>query len=434
MIIIDRALEAREAAGNPIRVGMAGAGFMGTAIARQIVRSTPGMRLVAIANRHPDSATAAFEQAGVRSIARAGSAAAIDAAVSRGAVAVTDDPEALCGADAVEAVLEVTGTVEYAARVVMAAVEHGKHLILMNAEVDATLGPLLKTYADRAGVVYTASDGDQPGVEMNLYRFVRGMGLTPLVCGNVKGFHDPYRTPSTQAEFAARWGQSPSMVTSFADGTKVSFEQAVVANATGMKVAQRGMGGRRVECHVDDLTGYYDADSLKAAGGIVDYVIGAKPAPGVFVLAALMDPEDRHFLELYKLGPGPLYSFYQPYHLCHLQTPASVARAVLFGDATAAPAGGPVAGVIAVAKRDLRRGEVIDGLGGYMTYGLCESHEVITRQALLPIGLAEGCRLMSDVAIDAALTWADVEAPPGRLSDRLWREQQRAFGQEALDT
>ena len=139
--------------------------------------------------------------------------------------------------------LEVTGAVGFAARVVLDAIAHGKHAIVMNAELDGTLGPLLKVYADRAGVVYTASEGDQPGVQMNLYRFVRGIGVTPLLCGNVKGLHDPYRNPTTQEGFARRWGQNPYMVTSFADGTKISFEQATVANATGMTVARRGMLG-----------------------------------------------------------------------------------------------------------------------------------------------------------------------------------------------
>ena len=146
----------------------------------------------------------------------------------------------------------------------------------MNAELDGTLGPMLKLRADRAGVVYSASDGDQPGVQMNLYRFVRAIGVTPLVCGNIKGLHDPYRNPTTQEGFARRWGQNPYMVTSFADGTKISFEQATVANATGMTVARRGMLGHEHHGHVDELTERYDVDELRELGGIVDYVVGAQ--------------------------------------------------------------------------------------------------------------------------------------------------------------
>jgi predicted homoserine dehydrogenase-like protein len=219
VIIVDRALAERAEKGDPVRVGMVGAGFMGRGIARQIVQATPGMELVAIANRHVEGAARAYEEAGVGAPRQVDDARALDRTVALGGVAVTDDPSALCTSDAVEAVIEVTGTVEYAARVVLDAIGAGKHVVLMNAELDGTAGPYLKVLADQAGVVYTACDGDQPGVQMNLYRFVRGIGLRPVLCGNVKGLHDPYRNPTTQEGFARRWGQQPHMVTSFADGT-----------------------------------------------------------------------------------------------------------------------------------------------------------------------------------------------------------------------
>jgi predicted homoserine dehydrogenase-like protein len=299
----------------------------------------------------------------------------------------------------------------------------------MNAEVDGTLGPILKTYADRAGVVLTNADGDQPGVQMNLYRFVRGLGVKPVLAGNIKGLHDPYRTPTTQAEFAARWGQSPHMVTSFADGTKISFEQAIVANATGMSVARRGMQGPEVEVGtpIEEAASQFDVDELTAGHGIVDYVVGATPSPGVFVLGTHDNPLQRHYLNLYKLGEGPLYCFYTPYHLCHFEVPNTVARAVLLGDATIAPIGPPRVDVIAAAKTDLAAGDTLDGLGGYLTYGLAENSDLVAAEALLPIGLAEGCRLTRSISRDQVLTYDDVEVPQGRLSDRLRVEQREAF-------
>src|SRR4029453_2846366 len=185
---------------------------------------------------------------------------------------------------------------------------------------------------EAAGVVLTGCDGDQPGVQLNLFRFWRSIGLTPLVCGNVKGLQDEYRNPTTQKGFAEKWGQDPFMVTSFADGTKISFEQSIVANATDMTLAQcgmpgeeRGMRGAAHAGHVDELTTRYDVDELRALGGVVDYVVGSKPGPGVFVLATHDDPKQRHYLNLYKLGEGPLYSFYTPYHLCHFEVPLTVA-------------------------------------------------------------------------------------------------------------
>ena len=183
-------------------------------------------------------------------------------------------------------------------------------------------------------MVFTGCDGDQPGVQMNLIRFVRTIGVTPLVSGNIKGLHDPYRNPTTQEGFARRWGQDPWMVTSFADGTKISVEQSIVANATGMSVHRRGMLGWDHDGHVDELTERYDIGELRALGGAVDYVVRAKPGPGVYCLGTHDDPKQRHYLELYKLGKGPLYSFYTPYHLCHFEVPITAARAALMGDAT----------------------------------------------------------------------------------------------------
>jgi predicted homoserine dehydrogenase-like protein len=429
MIVVDRLLEQRQEEGKPIRVAMVGAGFMGRGIALQIATAVPGMELVAIASRTVDRARAAYALGGADDVRHVDGASELEQAIGEGRAAVTDDPVLVAEAEQVDAVIEVTGTVELAARVTLAAIEAGKHVVLMNAEVDGTLGPVLKTYADRAGVVLTNADGDQPGVQMNLYRFVRGLGVTPVLCGNIKGLHDPYRTPTTQAEFAARWGQNPRMVTSFADGTKISFEQAIVANATGMRVARRGMHGPEVETGtpIKEAAQQFDHDELTAGAGIVDYVVGAAPGPGVFVLGTHDNPVQHHYLNLYKLGEGPLYCFYTPYHLCHFEVPNTVARAVLLGDATIAPAGSPRVDVVAAAKTDLSAGNTIDGLGGYLTYGLAENSDVVAAEGLLPIGLAEGCRVTRSVRKDAVLSYEDVEVPEGRLSDRLRTEQAAAF-------
>ena len=429
MIVVDRLLEQRREEGRPVRVAMVGAGFMGRGIALQIATATPGMELVVIANRTVDKAREAYALGGAEDVRHVEGASELEQAIGEGRPAVTDDPLLVAQAEQVDAVIEVTGTVELAARVTLAAIEAGKHVVLMNAEVDGTLGPILKTHADRAGVVLTNADGDQPGVQMNLYRFVRGLGVKPVLAGNIKGLHDPYRTPTTQADFAARWGQNPHMVTSFADGTKISFEQAIVANATGMRVARRGMHGPEVEAGtpIEEAASQFDVDELTAGPGIVDYVVGAAPSPGVFVLGTHDNPLQQHYLNLYKLGEGPLYCFYTPYHLCHFEMPNTVARAVLLGDATIAPLGPPQVDVVAAAKTDLSAGDTLDGLGGSMTYGLAENSDVVAAAALLPIGLAEGCRLKRDVSQDAVLTYDDVDVPEGRLSDRLRQEQADAF-------
>jgi predicted homoserine dehydrogenase-like protein len=161
-------------------------------------------------------------------------------------------------------------------------------------------------------------------------------------------------------------------------------------------------------------------------GGLVDYVVGAEPAPGVFVLGYNEQPLQQRYLKYYKMGDGPLYVFYTPYHLCHLEVPVTVARAVLFQDATLAPLGGPVCDVITAAKRDLQAGEVLDGIGGFHSYGLLENADVCQVENLLPMGLSEGCRLKGDISKDRVITYADVELPAGRLCDRL-RDEQTAY-------
>ena len=323
MIIVDRALERRERENDPIRVGLVGAGFMGRGIALQMLTATPGMELVAIASRRLEPAVQAYAEGGVESPEHVGSVAELEQAIAAGRPAVTEDALLVAEAEGIDAIVEVTGAVEHGAHVVLHAIEHGKHVILMNAELDGTLGPVLKERADRAGVVYTNSDGDQPGVMMNLYRFVKGIGVRPVLIGNVKGLHDPYRNPTTQEGFARRWGQKAKMVSSFADGTKISFEQALLANATGMRVAKRGMHGYTVEpgTTVEEAAQLFDAEELLEGPGIVDYVVGASPAPGVFVVGTHSHPLQRHYLSLYKLGEGPLYCFYTPYHLCHFEVP-----------------------------------------------------------------------------------------------------------------
>ena len=432
MLLIDAALAARVARGAaPIKIGMIGAGFMASGVLLQVnTVHRDAMRIVAVANRTPERAVAAYADAGQPDAALCNSAAALARAVEAGRPAVTEDPLLVATSPHVDVLLEVTGALEDAIPVVVAAIEHGKHIVLMNAELDGTVGPLLKRRADAAGVVYTNVDGDQPGVEMNLWRFVKGIGVRPVLCGNIKGLQDPYRTPTTQAGFARQWGQKPSMVTSFADGTKISFEQAIVANATGMTVAKRGMHGYTVEpgTPIMEAAKLWDPEPLIAGPGIVDYVVGAAPGPGVFVLGMIEHPRQQHYLNLYKLGEGPLYCFYTPYHLCHFEVPNTIARAASFGDATIAPAGPPRVEVVALAKRDLAAGDEIDELGGYTVYGEAETAEATARGGLLPIGVAVGARLRHAVPKDRVLTYADVELPAGRLVDRLRAEQAALFG------
>lgn len=426
MIIVDRQLEARQRAGKPIRVGLWGAGEMAQGMVNQVMRYTPGMEVAVIANRTLSKAHQAYEYTGNKA-EECFDLASLQAVVSSGGFAVTNNAELLCEVEGLDLLVECTGTIHFAAGLIMKAIEHKRHVLLFNPEIDATIGPILKVYADKASVMLSGCEGDQPGCIMNLYRMVKGMGLTPLVLGNIKGLQDFYRNPTTQAGFAAQWKLTPEMVTCFADGTKISIEQACVANASGMGVAKRGMLGYRHDGHIDDMTTWFDVEELKRLGGIVDYVVGPKPGPGVFVFASTDDPKVQHYLAYGKLGPGPLYSFYIPYHLIYAEIPNSIARMVLFNDVIMEPLGAPVVEVITQAKTDLKAGHQLDGLGGYDTYGQCENADVARRENLLPVGLAEGCVLKRDVPRDHVLTFDDVELPADNLVQRLYREQNALF-------
>ncbi|UZR92620.1 NAD(P)H-dependent oxidoreductase [Chondrinema litorale] len=427
MIIVDNALNKREKENNPIKVGLIGAGEMAKGMMNQIVKYTPGMVISATYNRTVSKAQAAYEYVGLKEYKLVETTAELEDAIKAGIPAITSNADALCEAEGLDILVEVTGTIEFAAKVMLKAMDHGKHILSFNAEIDATLGPILKHKADIAGVKYSVGDGDQPGVTLNLYRFVKSMGFEPLLCGNIKGLQDHYRTPETQKSFAAQWDMTPEMVTSFADGTKISFEQACIANATGMKVATRGMYGHHSKEHIDDLTHLYDIDEMKELGGIVDYVVGPKPGPGVFIYATTDDPWSAKYLKYGKLGDGPLYSFYVPYHLLFFETAISIARMIDFDDIILAPKAGPVVEVVATAKFDLKAGETIDGLGGFKSYGVCENYDTARAERLLPMGLADGCVLKKDLPQDKEITFDDVEFDPSNIKHALYKEQFELF-------
>jgi predicted homoserine dehydrogenase-like protein len=425
MIIVDTALAKRLAAGNPIRVAMVGAGYMARGIALQIITAMPGIRLVAIANRSIDHAKRAYREAGADVSGVVASTAQLEQAIGDGRYVVTDDPTILCKAGMVEAVIETTGDVEFGSQVAWEAIRNGKHVVLMNAEVDASVGPILKVHADRAGVVYTYTDGDEPGVAMNLLRFVDGMGYKPVLTGQIKGFLDRYRNPETQRGFAEKHQQKAAMVASFADGSKLALESAIIGNATGFVPGKRGMYGHSC-AHVKDLLQKFSVADF-ASGGMVDFVLGAEPHTGAFVMAYNDHPIKRKYMSYFKFGDGPLYMFYTPYHLPHMQLPHSVARAVLFNDPTLTPLGAPVCDTVAVAKRDLKAGEHLDGMGGFTCYGLVDRYETCRAEDGLPMALSVDCRLRRDIPKDQVVRYQDVELPAGRLCDRLRAEQTAYF-------
>lgn len=423
MVIVDKALQKREKERNPVKVGIIGAGFIGRGVVLSIEKAFPGMKVAALYNRTLSKAKKVYELAGIRNFIKADTQGELDENIRAGGYSITDDPMLLCRSAELEVIIEVTGKVEFGAKVTLEAIQNQLHVVSMNAELDATVGPLLKKYADENNVIFTNADGDQPGVIMNLYRFVKLIGYNPVLAGNIKGMQDHYRTPETQKEFAEKYNQKPKMVTSFADGTKISFEMAVVANATGFTCKKRGMYGH-VCSHVNEALDLYSEKEM-LDGGMVDFILGAEPGPGVFVIGYNEHPLQREYAGYLKMGDGPFYLFYTPYHLPHLEVPITAARAVLFNDAAITPRGRPVCEVITIAKKDLKKGETLDGIGGFCAFGTLENSNTARSENLLPMGLSEDCRLIKDVSKDQPIKISDVRFPEGRLCDELWKKQMK---------
>ena len=419
--MIDIALQELEKTGRPIRVGLVGAGPSARAIALQLGTPVPGIRLAAMANRTLVNGTRSFQEAGIARWQHAASVQEVAAAISSGIPALVDNGLLLTTCPAIDIIVEATGTIDYATSIVLNAFAHKKHVVLVNAELDSLLGPILKSKAEAAGVIITHTDGDEPGVAMTLLRYLRSIGLRPVAAGNLKGLVDYYRTPETQKGFAEEHGLDAKKVTSFADATKLSMEATVLANATGFKAGRRGMYGPACS-DIREIANLLPAEQMLETG-LVDYALGAAPHTGAFVIVHEDAPLKKIQMAYYKLGDGPFYVFYTPFHLPHVQIASTIGRAFIQRDATVAPLAGPECEVVAVAKRDLKAGERLDGIGGFCTYGLIENATAARWESALPIALSEGCTLRHDIQKDDVISIHDVDAICPGLAFDLWREQ-----------
>jgi len=414
-------LAKREAEQRPVRVGLIGAGNLARMIGLQLANPPPpGIRLVAIANRTPAKAEALIQEIGCVPYEIGRTQKLGDTRPNH--IAFTADAASVAASDAVDLLVDATGSVDYSLAITLQAFAHGKHVVLANAELDSTLGPALKARADKAGVVYTNIDGDEPGVAMNLVRYARSLGLRPVAAGNLKGMIDPYRNPDTQAGFAREHGQNPWIVTSFADGTKLSMEASILANATGFRVGRPGMYGPACK-HVKEIAARLPADEM-LAHGLIDYALGAEPYTGAFVVVHEPSVPRQRWLRYLKMGDGPFYVLYTPYHLPHVQISASIGRAMASHDATVTPIGpAPVCQVVCRAKKELVAGARLDGPGGFATYGQIENFRPTPLpQQGLPIALSTGCVLRRTIARDERITIADVELPQQSPAFKLWIE------------
>lgn len=418
-------LEARAQSGKPIRIGLIGSGEMGTDIVTQ-VRQMHGLEIGAIADLRVEAACDAVRVArqadeGYR-VAQSG--AAISQAIEAGQIAVTQDAAAVCTHERIDVVIDATGKPAVGAQIGLLAMEHGKHLVMMNVEADVTIGAFLRREAERLGVVYTLGAGDEPSSTLELIEFVSALGYPIVAAG--KGKNNPLNVDATPDDYAAEAksrNMNPRMLVEFVDGSKTAVEMCAIGNATGLVPDVPGMHGpaatldqlHRVLCPVAE-------GGVLSRKGVVDYSIGKGVAPGVFVVAELAHPRLRERMHDLKLGPGPYYTFYRPYHLTSLEVPLSCARAVLYGKADMRPLPVPVAEVCAVAKRDLKPGEKLDAIGEYTYRAWAMSVADALAQGALPCGLLEGGVVKQPVGRGELLTQqncaVDANAPIVQLRRR----------------
>ncbi len=418
-----RELWRRQQYGRVIKVAVSGIGSMGRGIALQL-KAMPGMEPGILVNRTAERAVEAWVAMGVPwdEVVVSDDPRLLSIALEQGLACVTRDVGTAVALDQVEVLVESTGTVGPAARSVLAAIQAGKHVVVMNAELDATIGCYLAERARQQGVVYGYADGDQPGVLMRILEWVKLHGFEIVAAVNCKGFLDVGATPESSQEWARRMKTSAEMVCAFTDGTKMNLENAVVANATGLVPEVRGMHGVRTE----QKTALRDFGRVLGRTGVVDFSLGGDFGGGVFVIGRCHDWERvGHYFDYLKMGPGPDYLFLRPYHLCHLETPLSIAETVIEREPTISPMGAPVADVIAVAKRDLQPGETLEGIGGRSFYGQIDTVE--RAREFLPVGLAEGGILTKGVFAGEAIPRCAVEAREGDYAFALRNLQEALF-------
>ncbi|MBO1306432.1 NAD(P)-dependent oxidoreductase [Enterococcus sp. 669A] len=415
MTLYGKLLE-RERNNDPIKVGVIGAGQMGFGMVAQI-STIPGMAVTGVSDIHIDAAKRAAD--------------AYNASAEKKVdILTSSDFKEIIHSDKVEVIVDATGVPEVGAQISLETLLAQKHLVLLNVEVDITIGPLMKKMYDSANLVYTGSDGDEPAATTELFEFAKSMGMEVLVAG--KGKNNKLQVsanPDTaQAEADAKH-MSSHMLAAFQDGTKTMAEMNLLSNAIGFvpdKVGMHGISGD-VDSVVKDLDTKENGGVLSKYG-VVEYVDGL--APGVFVIVKGQNEGVQHELSyLMKKGDRDHHILYRPYHLASLETPITIAKAVLNHDHAIVPMGAPISETVAVAKKDIKKGEKIDGIGGYCVRGVLETHEDMAKNGNVPIGLVGGSSVAKrDIKDGTFLTYDDIEIDESTTVYRLRKLQDSTFG------
>jgi predicted homoserine dehydrogenase-like protein len=428
VIGLNEELAARQAANNPVKIGMIGAGQMGVDVVAQI-KMMKGIDVVAVADIDMARARAAFEIGMLAgTVVEAKSVHEADDAVAAGQRVVANDFRIITAMNQVDVMLEATGVPEVGASAAILASRSGQQLAMMNVETDITVGPLLSWYAEQKGVLYALAAGDEPAACKELYDFADALGFTIVAAG--KGKNNPLDrhakpTDEAWAKEAARRGLNPNMLIEFVDGSKTMIEMAAVSNATGLVPDIRGMHGPRTSRDkLHETFTLREHGGLLSRTGVVEYGIGGVH-PGVFLVVTTDQPRLQQALVYRDMGDGPYYTLFRPYHLCSIEVPLTCAMLVIRKKSNMKPLRKLVAEVFAVAKQDLAPGDTLDGIGGCSFYSLIDRHEVAEAEGLLSVGLAKGATLKRPVKQDVPITYDDVELAETSTLLNLRRLQDR---------
>ncbi len=425
MIRLNKKLKELEKSGKSINVGVAGSGLMGTGLISQLTL-IDGMRPTLVMDRNLDKILKAFSLANIdgENILISNDLDEINKAIEIGKYVACTSMDALIKSN-IDIIVDATGNAIAGAELALSSIENKKDIVLLNVETDCVVGPILHKKALENGVVYTGTAGDEPGSAKEIYDFAVLSGFEVLAMG--KGKNNPINyevTPDMVREEALGKNLKPEMLAGFVDGTNTMIEMTVMANSTGFKADV--VGGHGIEASTEELP---DLFRLKSEGGIlnsykiVDYVNGI--APGVFVIVTAKLPQIHSEMQFLKMGDGPNYILYRPYHLTSLETPITIARAVIDREATIAPEFGQVCDTITLAKKDLKAGDYLDGIGKYTVYGTIESYENTISKNLVPISLiTDGARMIKDVKKGEAITYDMVELDETTTIYKLRKEQE----------
>jgi len=409
-------LEARAETGKPIRIGLIGCGEMGTDVVTRVAHMK-GIEVAAIADPNPVNPGKALDIAfgSNNHGAEASTESQITSTIEQGKIALSQDSMLVAENPLIDVVIDATGVPAVSAEIGIHAMEHGKHLTMMNVEGDVCIGPYLKSEAERLGVVYSLGAGDEPSSCMELIEFVSAMGHE-IVCAG-KGKNNPLNfdaVPDDYAEEATARNMNVRMLVEFVDGSKTMVEMCAIANATGLVPDKAGMHGPSATIDQLSSTLIPEADGgVLSKKGCVDFSIGKGVAPGVFVIADMSHARITERMEDLKMGKGPYFTFHRPFHLTSLEVPLTCARAVLYGKADMVPLSKPVAEVCAVAKKDLAVGDTLDAIGEYTYRAWVMTRNEAVSSSAIPCGLLEQGAVTAPIKKGELITYDNAKVANG---------------------